>query len=459
MNEKFPFPTPTDIEILEVFKQIAQEFIDCQRELFVSPNPYARMEWDGENVPEYVSDNSRNIFRVQLTGQFQPQYSHGSHPSISITFNQNDPEQSGLARLYTSAIELMGSSLDEKSIGIYGTVRFVITDFLNRKSIALASDPRLSSVIAELPSVGISAVQSAALELSNTAARLVNDSVVGLRDQRAALDAEYEGLRQSLELNFQKKQNELLAEAKALEELRKAVDDNGHMHARRALRLQLNDMLEKRTGSANSSVNMYRGRWKFIAFCSAGIAGLSLLTAVQLLQFDGYMQQAVRPLPASVYSDGVATDVDPASVIEAWQVGLLSLPGILLIKSALTGGAAVALLFYLLSWIKRTQGIDFEHESTLDKYRFDMERASWVLETVLEMKDKKIDQVPDVWLEAVTRGMFTSSGNRSSDGEFSEALAKLLGVSARAEFGINGARVEVGRAGLKELSRHVDGTQ
>ena len=111
------------------------------------------------------------------------------------------------------------------------------------------------------------------------------------------------------------------------------------------------------------------------------------------------------------------------------------------------------LLFYLLTWLKRTHSEDVSAERELERYSYDIDRASWAIETILEAQAKETGEVPALWIEGVTRSLFARSAARDEDREALDALGSLLNVSAKAEIGPNGPRFEINRPGLRKLGK------
>jgi hypothetical protein len=83
-------------------------------------------------------------------------------------------------------------------------------------------------------------------------------------------------------------------------------------------------------------------------------------------------------------------------------------------------------------------------------------RASWVVETILEAQTKEAGEVPQEWVHGVTHNMFARNEGRDEDHHALDALGALLGISAKAELGPTGPKLELRRDGLRRLGRAIE---
>lgn len=125
----------------------------------------------------------------------------------------------------------------------------------------------------------------------------------------------------------------------------------------------------------------------------------------------------------------------------------------LIVKSVLSSIVGVAAFAYAAQWLRTFYDGEIAAARAVDQFNHDLVRASWVIETVLEVKQEHESDVPQEWIEGVTRGLFADSGARSSTDEGIQALKALLGFSASASFGPEGPQVELNRKGAKRLAQ------
>lgn len=106
-----------------------------------------------------------------------------------------------------------------------------------------------------------------------------------------------------------------------------------------------------------------------------------------------------------------------------------------------------------VQWLRHFYTKDLQSVEEMRRFRNDMARASWAIETALEIRKEHGEEIPERWLENVTDGLFQGEKGSGADDEGGRALAALLGMSASAEFGPNGAKIGVGKKGLREMSK------
>jgi hypothetical protein len=128
-------------------------------------------------------------------------------------------------------------------------------------------------------------------------------------------------------------------------------------------------------------------------------------------------------------------------------------------RFAIPAAAAAGLLFYILGWLKRLHSEDAQAERDLERYRYDIDRSSWAIETILEAQGKEGGTVPPEWITGVTHGLFTRAGNANEDRDAADALGSLLNFAAKAEFGPNGPKIEFSKRDLRRLSREASADQ
>ncbi|MBL4641339.1 MAG: hypothetical protein JKX86_05930 [Verrucomicrobiales bacterium] len=125
----------------------------------------------------------------------------------------------------------------------------------------------------------------------------------------------------------------------------------------------------------------------------------------------------------------------------------------IIIKSILAGLGGAAFIWAGLSGLKGAAKSGREYEQQIQRYSFDMDRASWVVETILQMNSTESAQVPDEWLASVCRDLFATTNERPEEGRSLDALAALLDATARAKIGTSGVDFEFDRKAAKQLTK------
>jgi hypothetical protein len=99
---------------------------------------------------------------------------------------------------------------------------------------------------------------------------------------------------------------------------------------------------------------------------------------------------------------------------------------------------------------------DVQLERSLERYALDIDRASWSIETLIEMSKTEGAQVPAAWVDGACRDLFSQSSHRD-DPTALQALGALMDVAAGAEVGPEGARITLNRKGTRQVGRQAQG--
>ena len=96
---------------------------------------------------------------------------------------------------------------------------------------------------------------------------------------------------------------------------------------------------------------------------------------------------------------------------------------------------------------------EISHQREIDQFKHDLVRASWVIETILEVEREYQGTVPDEWIQGVTKGLFEHQPKSLSNlDDGAQALRALMGVTASASFGPDGPKFDINRKGAKKLA-------
>ena len=269
------------------------------------------------------------------------------------------------------------------------------------------------------------------------------------RERRSAkekADQEYDARRLALEEEGQKRAEAYETERQKLVEKEKALDDRGHMHVRRELRGQITKDLKERLERPQVSSQA--------AFLRISVSGLSLAAITALSVYATY---AAIDLHDVMINATTKTNPSMPVSVEA-PIKTITEPVLFLAagRFLFAAAAAAGLLFYLLGWLRRLHSEDVRNERELERYRYDIDRASWVVETILEARATE-GEVPKEWVEGVTHNLFARNEQRDSEQNALEAVAALLGISAKAELGPEGTKLELKRDGLRRLKKAAEG--
>lgn len=212
---------------------------------------------------------------------------------------------------------------------------------------------------------------------------------------------------------------------KSLNEFKKNLDDRNNTHVRREIRSNLLQLAKERLENFTISATT---RKQYVAVNLASAVGFVALAS------------------ASVYFGSQVT-VDPET--KKYPVEAVAL----IIKSGSYAAAAIALGSWYLGWLNRWLQRIADAEFKLQQFRLDIERASWLAETVLEWKAGSQEAFPELLTARLSSGLFQSSGS-DPDGPRTPAshLAEaLLGSASSAKLRMGENELNFDRKGIQRL--------
>ena len=250
---------------------------------------------------------------------------------------------------------------------------------------------------------------------------------------KSELDKNYDDRVADLKESFEKRQQELDQEKLALEKLRKELDDREHKHVRRELRTSISAEIDEEISTGSNLFSSLRSDFYGIY--------LAITAAVVLGYFTYLTQSSLSETAIEIVRDenGIITQ-KPSSEPTVW---------LLYFKLFISAGATFGLMFYVISWLRNLSQDVRQYRRQLLRNRFDINRASWTIETILEMSEKEQLEVQNVWLERVTENMFVENGQVKGEPSSLDALAALLNVTTEAEIGPDGPKFRMNRKGTK----------
>lgn len=229
---------------------------------------------------------------------------------------------------------------------------------------------------------------------------------------------------QELESSYIARSTELEEQKRALELRRKELNDREPQHERRRLREHLTAKLQEVLAQPKKTAN---DREWLSGIFYLGIAAVFISISAAL-------------------SFGLGSSQGPTG-------GELTAFWVRSVKSLVSGVAGAAFAWAGLANLKSSARAFREYEQQIQRYSFDMDRASWVVETLLQMSSMEKGEIPDQWLEAACRDLFHDSSIRPEEPRSLDALAALLDTTARAKIGSGGFEFELDRKQARELAQ------
>lgn len=245
------------------------------------------------------------------------------------------------------------------------------------------------------------------------------DALISLEREKS------EAYRTRLAEEFAKRHSTLDETQKELDTLKKSLDDRNNTHVRREIRTTISGIISDRL--QNFTVSKAT-KTQYLTVNAASIAGFVILAG------------------ASFYF-GSQIQVDP----QTKKYGPEAIA--LIIKSASFGAATIALGSWYLGWLNRWFQRIADSEFKLQQFRLDIERASWLAETVLEWKSSSQEPFPELLATRLSDGLFQSTGS-SADGPRTPAshLAEaLFGSASSAKIRVGENELNFDRSGIKRL--------
>ncbi|WP_142806929.1 hypothetical protein [Stenotrophomonas maltophilia] len=208
-----------------------------------------------------------------------------------------------------------------------------------------------------------------------------------------------------------------------LDSLKKTLDDRNNTHVRRQIRSSLLDLTKERLLNFRVSPETRTQYILVHAVCSAGILLLLGLAAVTAVEFDSKMPPTAFALSAA--------------------------------RSLLAGAAAIALGAWYLKWLNRWLQRIADAEFKLQQFRLDIERASWLTETVLEWNQSSKEPFPELLASRLSTGLFQSTKDDVEDPQTpaSQLAEALLGSAASARLKLGDQELSLDRKGIRQLER------
>lgn len=263
---------------------------------------------------------------------------------------------------------------------------------------------------------------------------------VAFDEKQRALEERYESERKRAADQVDKERERLTEEiakrAADLEQKTAEIDrrerdlnNRNNTHVRREIRSSLLKLAEERLQNFTVSRKTTAQYWGLNAVSIVGVLGLSA-AAIYYGAFS--------------FASGADADTAPS----------LSVVVAAIVKSGLLLAAAIALGAWYLRWLNRWLQRIADAEFKLQQFRLDIERASWLAETVLEWRSNaQSEPFPEILATRLSAGLFQAAPSDVDDpktpaGHLAEAL---FGAASSARLKLGNNEVNLDRKGIKSL--------
>lgn len=267
------------------------------------------------------------------------------------------------------------------------------------------------------------------IEQNSQYRRDVDQETTALRQR---LQAENEAERSKNRAEADAKEAELKEQEKALGERIRALDDRRATHARRQIRADMKQRIRDR--EADFSLTPKTVRKRFPIHILFGV----LVTVPALVLTWGLWD---------VWWHGARWDGTPVD----W-VRLLRIP---------LGAAGVAgFVVYYIRWLDQWFRQHAEEEFRLKRFDLDIDRASWVVEMMLEWKDEKQSPPPPELIDRISRNLFMADnrGDTVARHPVQDLASLLLQASSSITLPIpGGGSATLDAKGLRRFQKQTEG--
>jgi len=331
---------------------------------------------------------------------------------LSVNLNRSHNAQTPLTKLQINRHQEQGNADEARKLVLEITKRFGVPPHRMGEQ---TTEPDFASHFSQIEGVLAASVDRFA-ELQSEFSKKNEQLREQHRETVEALKSEVAGEKEAFEKEISKRQAELDA-------AKKQLDDRSNTHARRAIRNDIKGDIDKAFQKALFSKVTSAQRFPVrLAFWLA-ILLLGLLSALTL-----------------------STIREGASGADLW-IGYF--------KSTITGLGAVGFLAFYIRWETAWTSIQGQYEKTLATTKIDIDRASWIIESLLEwQKETPEREIPSTLLESLTRRLFDWDSSAENDHSNADDLASaILGSAARVRIGPEGASVDLDRKGVKQLEK------
>lgn len=406
-----------DADILEILGQLLVKFPDGQGTAILSEG--VRRDFDEQaDIDSYEFDRAaRNIQSFSFSCQSQePNTIQFKRGNSSTEFAAQHGEVQGFTRRVPSAF--------------YDELAFFEPGHRTGNHVPLSDDTKIwvSELINSYSAPTDSSSDDDARKLSKVVSKQIDDlrklnlsMTKDLARARQEQDQAFSVRQLELDEKFNARLEDLVKRESDLERLRSELNDREPQHERRRLREHLTGRLQSTIAEPPQRATLREWYSNF------------------LYLFVGLLFIAVSVGLAWKWDAGSTADGSAAF----WARSA---------KSLASGIAGAAFAWAGLSGVKATARAAREYEQQMQRYAFDMDRASWIVETILQMNAAETAQVPDEWLVSVCRDLFAVSGRKADEPRSLESFAALFDATAKARIGTSGVEFEIDRKGAKKLA-------
>lgn len=261
------------------------------------------------------------------------------------------------------------------------------------------------------------------------AARLRIQAEETIQAKAAELQAEYKSKNLELTQQHQEKFKLLEQQEKNLQARLREVDDAENKHARRSIRKELKEELERRNKEFKLTAGTRRLRIPIFAF------------AILLLIFFGcgFGFSLYFNLRALTSQASLPTTQIVASLVEQLAFAV----------------AFASTSVFFIRWTNRWFQVHADEEFRQKRFDLDLDRASWIVEMAMEWRGENGTEIPPELLERLSGSLFVEKGTIDEPlHPVDQVASALFGAAAEASLELpGGTKVKLDRKSMKNLAK------
>lgn len=407
-------PYQADSRIIDVFKEA---FVEIQKtnvanNLAVSFNTIAAQnpfrvtsltDFDNPNIQNLSQDSSHLIISASI-----------SFSSFNITYNRT-PTQLPVQFHISELIIINNSSLDP----VVSAQIFKNIDL----GFHLSFEPNKNDNPSEAHGFILSKLESLNVDIQASVHKRMEILEQDFIQRTKVLEEKFNTKEESLKQRYSSKEAALVKKEKEL-------DSRSNTHARRDLRkdltISVKDQIENFKLTTTSNRQFFGIHFTFISLLIISFSGVFYYSYQSYLYFQ-------------------SENFDPKNF--GYLLSIVKSVGLTLLFST----TVVFYLKWMIAWFNKLS----EEELRLRRFQLDIDRSSWIVETVLESISQHKQHIPNELIMKFTSNLFESIEKTDEDQAHPvDALASaILGSSANVKIRVGDNEMMLDRRSLKNLER------
>jgi hypothetical protein len=414
--QSIPITKQTDQDLLDAFQKLFESF----HEVIESSTAYTIAGPSFSNP--FSNDSVKNVleFRSTLINRI-----HIKIPDFDINYYRGGSRQEKSPFIDEIQIGVQSYSSNRPECPLSDLQKLEVVAFIANQFEAINPKRAIKGALSEEQHELLALHQETLSRLESLNENLIEKS----HKFRQDIEDEYVRKKEEYKKKTQRELDEKLAEVQEEKEILKSklkdIDDRDNTHVRRQLRNNILDEIKKRSNEfkLTKGTNQLRLPIHISCIFVTLIFGLAAwLYGKEVLLFTGnqnFNTTAFAILTAKQFAFTLAS-----------------------------GGTAIFYIKWLNKWFEQHSTAEFN----IKQFQLDIERSSWVVETVLEWNEKKENPIPAELLTQLTKGLFSYENIKPEPIQHpADHLASaILGTASNVKLKAGNAQLEFSGKQLKK---------